>query len=145
MTGFGGQAEELLAEYRRQRARIGEMQRKISEISASVTAPRQEVTVTVGAQGEVRAIEFPTSAYRRMAPAELSEVLMTALTQGREKAQAALGELMAAELPGPGQFATDLIRGKGDLSALLPEDPPMPDMVRDYIEGGYSPSRVTGQ
>jgi len=135
MSIYDRQIEELTAEYHRRRAKAGELRRKISEISACVTAPREVVKVTVGAQGEVRAVEFPTGAYKRMAPAELAGTLMATIGEARDKALAALSDLMTPELP-PGLNLVDLLQGKADLPGALPDEPAIPDAVREYVDHG---------
>jgi DNA-binding protein YbaB len=134
-TPYDEHIEELLQQYRAQRARASELQRELRETTASATAPRQAVKVTVGAQGEVRALEFPTGAYRRMAPTELAEVLMTTIQEAADKAAATAAAVLAPHLP-EGLGAADVLRGRNDLSSLLPEEPPMLDSVRAYVDHG---------
>ncbi|MFE4019623.1 YbaB/EbfC family nucleoid-associated protein [Streptomyces sp. NPDC059101] len=130
--------EELLEEYRRQRQEAGELQQRLREISATGTAPRQTVKVTVGAQGELTGVEFPTGAYRRMAPAELTEAILDAARSARKEALIQAGELMASRLPAEIP-AVEFLQGTADLTALLPEQPSMPEAVRTYVEQGRSP------
>lgn len=92
--------------------------------------------ITVGAQGEVTAIEFPTGAYRRMAPKELADVLLTTLRQARAEALEGVAGVLADRLP-PGVTVPDLLQGRVDPAAVLPEDPAMPDSVRDYVDHGF--------
>ena len=137
---FNEEINQLLAEYRAQLAQAGELQRRIREISGTATAPRQTVKVTVGAQGELTALEFPTGAYKRMAPNELSEAILGAAREAQAKAMESVRGLVAPRLPGGVDFL-DLIKGEADLSAALPADPPLPDAVREYIDGG----RIVGR
>jgi DNA-binding protein YbaB len=134
-TPYDQGIEDLLTLYRQQREEAAETRRKINEVTGTGTAPRQAVKVTVGARGDVTAIEFPTGAYRRMAPKELSDALLTALAQAREKALEQVAELTSLSLP-PGVGLTDLLEGKAEPTALLSEDPTMPDSVRDYLDNG---------
>lgn len=83
---YDQQIEDLLEQYRRQRAEAVETRQRINGTTSTATAPRQAVKITVGAQGEVTAIEFPTGAYRRMAPKELADVLLTTIRQARSEA-----------------------------------------------------------
>jgi DNA-binding protein YbaB len=132
------QVDELIAKYQERRARAAELRSQIAGISATAIAARRVVKVTVGAQGEVRAIEFPTDAYKRLTPAELTEALMTTIEQARQKATAALAELMAPELP-PGLNVLGLLQGKVDYAAAAPENPPIPDAVTEYLSYGRRP------
>ncbi|MGW5651286.1 YbaB/EbfC family nucleoid-associated protein [Streptomyces humi] len=133
---YDQQIEDLLEQYRRQRDEAAETRRRINETTATVTAPRQTVKITVGAQGEVTAIEFPTGAYRRMAPKELADVLLTTLRQARAEALEGVAGVLAEQLP-PGVTVPDLLQGRVDPAAVLPEDPAMPDSVRDYVDHGF--------
>ncbi|MEU3785436.1 YbaB/EbfC family nucleoid-associated protein [Streptomyces sp900129855] len=134
--------EELLGSYRRERSEVGELQRRMREVKASATAPRQALKVTVNSQGEVAEIEFPTGAYKRMAPVELSQMLVTTIQKARTSAMAAVAEVLSGHLPS-GMSAADLLRGKADLGGLLPETPPMAGAVEEYIANGR-PGRGAG-
>jgi DNA-binding protein YbaB len=140
---FDGEIEVLMEEYRKRRARTAELQRQIREISATGTTPRQTIKVKVGAQGDLQGIEFPTDAYKRMAPNELAEAIMSATAEAKVKATAMLRELMQPMLP-PGVDFDDLVQGKADLAKALPSDPAMPDAVRDYIGTGRVPGNSGG-
>jgi DNA-binding protein YbaB len=142
MPFYEQQLEELTEQYRAAVTRANELQGMISEISATATAPREVVKVTVGARGEVRAVEFPTSAYKRMAPAELAATLMSTIDEANEKALAAYSDLMRPELP-KGMDVVGLLKGTADGSALLPEEPAMLDAVREYVAHGRGP-RLNG-
>lgn len=130
------QIEDLLDQYRRQRKEAAATRRRINETTSTVTAPRQTVKITVGAQGEVTAVEFPTGAYRRMAPKELADVLLATLRQARAEALEGVAGVLAEQLP-PGVTVPDLLQGRVDPGAVLPEDPAMPDSVRDYVDHGF--------
>jgi DNA-binding protein YbaB len=114
--------EQLTEEYEKARAHTVELRREISELTASATAPRETVKVTVGAQGDVRSIEFPAGAYKRMAPAELSAAVMATINEAKDKAQQMLSELMAPELPAGVNFL-DVMQGKAELPAMTKFDP----------------------
>jgi DNA-binding protein YbaB len=114
--------EQLTEEYEKARAHTVELRRAISELTASATSPRETVKVTVGAQGDVRSIEFPAGAYRRMAPAELSAAVMATINEAKDKAQRMLSELMAPELPAGVNFL-DVMQGKAELPAMTKFDP----------------------
>ncbi|MCF3961799.1 YbaB/EbfC family nucleoid-associated protein [Streptomyces fuscigenes] len=132
---YDEQIEDLLQQYRAQREEAAETRRRINEISGTATAPRQVVKVTVGAQGEVTALEFPTGAYRRLPPKELADVLMTTIQQARADALTRVGDLMSAQLP-PGVSMDGLLRGEVDATQMLPEAPAMPESVREYVDKG---------
>jgi DNA-binding protein YbaB len=127
--------EELTQEYDKARERTGELRRKVGELTVTVTAPRETVKVTVGAQGDVRAIEFPTGAYKRMAPTELSAALMSALTEAKEKAQVQLGELMAPSMPAGVNFL-GIVSGQAEMPALDSAQAGLPRVVMEYLTDG---------
>ncbi|MBS2533652.1 YbaB/EbfC family nucleoid-associated protein [Catenulispora sp. NF23] len=143
LNAFPEDVDQLLEQYRQRRAEAGQIQRKMREVASSATAPRQVVKVTVGAQGELKALEFPTGAYKRLPPAELAELILTTAQEAQTKAMAAIQELVLPKLPGGLNFA-DLIKGTTDLAQAMPEEPPMPEVVRDYIDGGRSASHMLG-
>ncbi|WP_194915204.1 YbaB/EbfC family nucleoid-associated protein [Catenulispora rubra] len=138
---FDGEVEALMEAYQRRRARTAELQQKIREISATASNPRQTVKVTVGAQGDLVGIEFPTDAYKRMAPKELVEAIMSVAAEAKTQAQSALRELMQPELPAGLDF-DDLVQGKADLSKALSEGSSVPEAVRDYVATGRVPGRM---
>lgn len=135
MTDYAQMLDELTAEYRRQRERSGELHRQLKEITGTASAPRNVVKVSVGAQGEVRDIQFPTGAYKRMAPAELTSALLTTIAEAKEKALVKVRELMEPELPKGSKFL-DIFTGKAEMPDVLPEEPRVPDAVVDYLTHG---------
>ena len=132
---YDQEIEDLLALYRKQRTEAAEARRRINEVTGTATAPRQTVKATVSAQGEVTAIEFPTGAYHRMAPKELSEALLNTIRQARANALEAVAEVSSQGLPA-GVRITDLLEGRVDATDLLTEEPGMPDEVREYLAEG---------
>ncbi|MGW7674608.1 YbaB/EbfC family nucleoid-associated protein [Streptomyces sp. NPDC054775] len=125
--------EEMLADFHKKREQAADLRRQINEAQGTATAPRKVVKVTASARGEVVAIEFPTSAFRRMTPKELAEVLQTTIAEARAEALKAVDELGVTGLPG-GLRHSELLTGKADLSKLVPEEPEGPEAVREYIE-----------
>jgi hypothetical protein len=101
------------------------------------------VKITVNVHGEITAIEFPTGGYKRMTPLELAETITTTVAAAKAKAVDELKELMLPKLPGGVDFA-DIIQGKADLMAALPEEPRMPDDVNGFLQGGLTAPRLHG-
>jgi hypothetical protein len=81
--------------------------------------------------------EFPTGAYRRMAPKELADLLITTIQEARAKALEQVGEVVSTELP-EGVTMSDLLQGRVQPAAVLTEEPAMPASVREYIDHGHS-------
>jgi hypothetical protein len=135
MNIYEQQAEELAAAYQAQRARTTELRRKISGITGTATAPRRSIKATVSARGDVSAIEFPTEAYKRMPPKELSEVLLATINEARGKALQSLQDTMAAELP-KGLDFIEMLKGTAGIAVAAPTEEDIPDFVRQYLSGG---------
>jgi DNA-binding protein YbaB len=134
-TPYDQQIEDLLSEYREAREKAADTRLRINQIEATVTAPRRAVKVTVGAQGQVTAVDFPTNAYRTMAPKELSKLIVTTLEKARAQALDKVMETALGPMPG-GLSPAALVTGDFDPRALLPEEIQLPDAVRAYIEQG---------
>ncbi|MGW4826378.1 YbaB/EbfC family nucleoid-associated protein [Amycolatopsis japonica] len=127
--------QELLQEYQRQRESISEFQRELQEIKATAVAPRQVVKVTVGAQGELVEISFPTGAYKNLPPKEFAEILVTTVDEARQKVLASVVEIMTPRLP-DGADATAWLRGDPGSLEGLPDEPVIPEEVQSYLDHG---------
>jgi DNA-binding protein YbaB len=138
LSGYADRVAELMVRYREQRAEAGELRRRLTEVTGTAASPRQSVRVTVNFRGEVLSLEFPTSAYKSMPPAELADTITTTIREAKEKALEAIREL---PLPSSalGLDIAGMMEGKTDIAGL-PEDIPMPDIVRDYLATGRIPS-----
>ncbi|WP_127500457.1 YbaB/EbfC family nucleoid-associated protein [Actinoplanes solisilvae] len=132
---FGERIERLFADYQRQREGLAEMQRRMSEISASATSPRREITVTVGQNGVLKSIDFSNGAYRRMTPADLSAVVMATFAEAKEAAFDQAAKILAPMLP-DGVDAAAMVRGQGGVDAFMPPEPRMATSVREMLMGG---------
>jgi DNA-binding protein YbaB len=135
MNVYEQQAEELAAAYEAQRAKTTELRRKITEITGTATAPRKSIKATVGARGDVTAIEFPTEAYKRMPPKELSDVLLATISEARSKALQSVQDTMSAELP-KGLNFIEMLKGTADIAVAAPTEEDIPDFVRQRLSGG---------
>lgn len=121
-TNHDEEMEQLLAAYREQAAGLADTQARLAGISCSATAPRQTVTATVGGQGEVLDLKFPSDAYKRMAPRELSAAILATIREAREKSLDEAAAILAPMLP-DGLDARQIVAGKADLTAMMPEEP----------------------
>lgn len=133
---YDAQMESLLADYRTALAEAGEVHRRITEIVGAACSPRQTVRVTVTAQGELLSVEFPTDAYKRMPPAELSEAIAAAVRAAKEDAFEQLAAVVPEHSPG-GLPLMDLIRGRVKPADLFGAQPAVPDAVREYLGGSH--------
>jgi DNA-binding protein YbaB len=136
---FNQRIEELFEQYQRQREGFRELHRRMHAISVTATSPRREVAVSVGHGGTVTDIRFPTSAYRRLAPAELTGVIMQTLAEAKNQAQDEAAAIIAPLLP-QGMQAKDLLSGRVSAEALMPAQPRLPNSVLEQLGMREAPS-----
>ena len=129
--------EQLFEDYQRQRDSLAQTQRRMSEISASASSPRREVTVTVGQNGVMTDIQFAGSGYRRMAPADLTAAILATYADAKEEALRQAADILAPLLP-PGLDASALVRGQAGPDAFLPAEPRIATSVRELLTKGPS-------
>ncbi|XVV16083.1 YbaB/EbfC family nucleoid-associated protein [Actinoplanes sp. CA-131856] len=129
---LGHHFEDFFEEYKRQRERLGEMQRKMSEISATASSPRREVTITVGQNGVLTDIQFANGAYRRMTPADLTAAILSTYAEAKEAVNEKAADLLAPTLPA-GLDAKALVRGEAGVDAFLPAEPRVATSVREIL------------
>lgn len=115
------QFKEAVDNYGEVRANIEEFRSRSAEVSVTVIAPRRVVSVTVGQQGRITDLSFPTSAYKRMAPADLANAVMESVREAQEKAEGEVTELLSPLLP-EGVSASAVVDGTIDVSTFLPPD-----------------------
>ncbi|MFH9089743.1 YbaB/EbfC family nucleoid-associated protein [Streptomyces sp. NPDC017673] len=137
MSGYEQEIEQLLADYRKEREEAEENRRRINAVTGTATSRRREVKVTVSARGEVAEIDFPTGAFRRMTPKELGELIRTTISEARAQALKQVDELPMGQLLF-GLKPSELLTGDVDMDAILPNDPHTSDLVRDYLEHGFT-------
>jgi len=126
--------ETMFAEYQQQRSRMTELHRQMRDLSATAVSPRNEVSVTVSQVEGVIDIKFSGGAHRRLAPQELSELVMTTLNEAKEKVRDQAAEVIAPVLP-DGMNARDLVAGRLGAEELLPADGPrLPTVVREHLD-----------
>lgn len=137
MSGYEQEIEQLLADYRKEREEADENRRRINAVTGTATSRRREVKVTVSARGEVTEVDFPTSAFRRMTPKELGELILTTIAEARAQALEQVDQLPFAK----GLFGlkpSEMLTGDLDMDSLLPNDPHTSELVRDYLEHGFT-------
>lgn len=109
---------QALDGFNRKQAEFVSQQQKMNALSASATSPRQVVAVTVGARGELTDLKFPTSAYKRLPPAELASVILKTADEARSQLMKQSAELLAPTLPS-GLSAEELVSGTVSLESIL--------------------------
>ncbi|TDD42213.1 YbaB/EbfC family nucleoid-associated protein [Saccharopolyspora elongata] len=101
-----------------QQAKLAEFQHKLAETTTRVESPDRVVAIVLDGQAELREIKFLNTDYRTMAPAELGEVLLRTIQQGRAKAAEKVQELLPAEAFGDVDLH-GLACGEADLGEML--------------------------
>jgi DNA-binding protein YbaB len=132
---FNERIEGLFEEYQRQRNSLTELQEKMRALTATATSPRREVSITVGQNGVMTDIRFPTGAHKRLAPADLTELIMTTYTEAKENVMQQAAATLAPMLP-DGMDAQALVRGTAGTDAYLPKEPRMATSVREMLNLG---------
>ncbi|GAA2564460.1 hypothetical protein GCM10010435_41050 [Winogradskya consettensis] len=133
-TGQDRLLENLFEEYQQQRSKLTDLHRQMREISATAVSPRHEVSVTASHTEGVTDIRFTGSGYRRLAPQELSDLVMATVREARDKARDEAATVIAPVLP-EGMNARDLVSGRIGADQLMPADGPrLPTVVREHLE-----------
>ncbi|MFD9895282.1 YbaB/EbfC family nucleoid-associated protein [Amycolatopsis sp. NPDC059027] len=122
--------EMLKQEYERQMERIVQMKERVAEISGTAVSPRGELQVTVGRAGEVTKVDFLSSSYRRMTKNELSDLVLRTVNDARDKASDRAAELIQPLMPA-GTDVKAMMTGKVDISAVIPDDTRLPEVLRE--------------
>ncbi|MFI6763369.1 YbaB/EbfC family nucleoid-associated protein [Micromonospora sp. NPDC050417] len=112
--------EQAFTEFEEQKVALSDFERKLAESSKTVTAKNRAVSVTVDGQGDLMELKFPTNAYRTMAPAELSSLLVETIREAREQARASTTEMLETYLPG-GMASFDMLNNPIDFEEILGE------------------------
>lgn len=120
---FDDHVARLFTEYERQRTSVGDLQSRMRDLSASATSARREVTITVGQNGVLTDIQFPTGAYKRLASAELRSVILRTFTEAKESVLEKAAEVLAPMLP-EGMDAHQMVRGEAGVDTFFPPEGP---------------------
>lgn len=123
--------EDIMREHREQLAQAAQLQRAVAGVTATAADLRRAVRVTVGARGELTALEFPTGAYRRMAPQELAALIVATATAAAERAAARVAGLAAPTLPS-GLDVGRLLSGSAGVGEIFGERRPVPGEHADH-------------
>lgn len=129
---FSDRIESLFEEYQRQRNQLTELQQTMRGLSATATSPRREVTVTVGQNGVLTDIQFPTGAYRRLAPSDLTRILLGTYIEAKDDVLNQAASVLQPMLP-DGVDAQALVRGTAGTDAYLPAEPRMTAGVSELL------------
>ncbi|MCW2541933.1 MAG: hypothetical protein JWN95_3658 [Frankiales bacterium] len=115
------QLNQITNEYDGIRQRAIERNETLAALSETFTDGKGTVSVTVGVAGNISELKFMSQRYREMAPAELADLIMTAISSAQERARKQLTDQLPTTMLG-GINTADLLSGKADFSALLSSD-----------------------
>ena len=108
--------DELLADHRRSRDQLAEVQRALGAVAGTAASPCGTVTATVSAHGALLALDIRDDAYRTHPPGALAQVVVSAVAEASARAGRAADEVMAPVLPA-GTDPAALRSGLADLTA----------------------------
>lgn len=121
MTSSRDELEKLIADFASQREQLIEAQEEVRRATATVTSPRNVLTVTVGPGGEIEELVFNNRDYRRMGPEDLAALVRTTIADARSRVTARVTAAMGP-LAGGDAALTDMMSGSFDWSTILPAD-----------------------
>lgn len=109
---------DAVAELRRQQERLQSVSAKLRETKTTFRSKDGAITVTLDGSGEISAIAFNTTKFRRMAPAELGAALVEAIRQGRAQSREQMLSAYSSFIPA-GSGLDDLFAGKRDFNRVF--------------------------
>jgi hypothetical protein len=112
---------ELVADAERRMAVVADAQQRMAEVAVSTRSRDRSLSVALGAGGVLTELTFHTGAYREMAPAELSKLLLDTITAARAEYAERINELMAPVREGAALPFEEIMAGKFDIAAFLRE------------------------
>ncbi|MEU4232689.1 YbaB/EbfC family nucleoid-associated protein [Nonomuraea sp. NPDC026600] len=94
---------QLVQEVDQQTEQVKEMHRKVRDLTGSAQSDDGMVTVTVGPQGELRAVDFDPRVYRELTPTELAVCVVEQAAIATQRVSAELrtlaGPMVAEDVP----------------------------------------------
>ncbi|MEV0144730.1 MULTISPECIES: YbaB/EbfC family nucleoid-associated protein [unclassified Nonomuraea] len=94
---------QLVQDVDRQTEQVKDMHHKVRDLTGSAQSEDGMVTVTVGPQGELRAVEFDPRVYRELTPTELAacvvEQAAVAARKVADELRTLAGPLIAEDVP----------------------------------------------
>jgi DNA-binding protein YbaB len=131
-SGFDAMINSMLAELDKQREEMTRLQAAIASVTATATAPKRQVSVTVDARGEVTELKFLNQSYRSMSPAELAAVIVATIRDAQQQVRAALAEQTGGIGPA-GATPADLADGTADWHTAFGEIFSMPESLVEAL------------
>jgi DNA-binding protein YbaB len=113
------QLEELSDNYQEKLGEIRRLQQRAGQVTATARSRNGQVSVEVGAQGQLIAVSLDPGVYDRLSPQRLAAAIVELAKTATADAAAQVREIMAPVLP-PGGLPAD-----GDFTKLMPRAPSM--------------------
>ncbi|HXS65086.1 MAG TPA: YbaB/EbfC family nucleoid-associated protein [Streptosporangiaceae bacterium] len=127
-----GRIEQLLGDYDRVKANVGQMQRRLAEAEGHAETGDGSVKVTVGPRGELRELRLDPRAYRRFSPSELATEIIELTGQAAREVQKQVGEAMSPFLP-EGVSVEQLTSGEVDPARWRPPSGSIKDLLETWL------------
>jgi DNA-binding protein YbaB len=125
----GASQREVVADYRKRLEELQQLQRDVREVTATARTRNGDVSLEVGAQGELRDIKFNPQALKRMSAQQLAHTILSLAGEATKDASSQAKEMTAALLPDG--LAARLRDGEEDLTAFFPDAPRIPDFGQE--------------
>lgn len=109
--------EEVFGQYRQLRSGLDELQTRLAQLRVTERSDDGQITVVVGARGDVVSVDVAPSVFRDRDAKALSRNITATVHRATAAATAATQELVAAYLPA-GSGSLEFLR-TGDFGALL--------------------------
>ncbi|TDD06978.1 YbaB/EbfC family DNA-binding protein [Nonomuraea deserti] len=117
---FRATIDELAMEYNRRAQQVHDLHRELNELRCTSKSRDGMVGVTLGARGQVYAIELNPRVHRTLSATELAAAIMEQIAQATAQATARAEELIRPLLPD--DLPNEEIFGPGmTLDSLLPQ------------------------
>jgi DNA-binding protein YbaB len=114
-----GQLEALAENYQGKLAEIRRLQQRAGQVTATARSRNGQISVEVGAQGQLIAVSLDPGVYDRLSPQRLAAAIVELARSAAADAAEQVRKIMAPVLP-PGGLPKD-----GDFTKLMPQAPSM--------------------
>lgn len=126
MSDYQDQVDALVADYRRSREQLAEVQRELGAIRESAASVDRAVIATVGPHGNLIDLTFADDAFQRHSPAALAKQVVRATAEAAEQAARRAQQTLAPVLPADTDPAA-VLAGRADLTEAEVAPPPEPE------------------
>ncbi|MDT5024550.1 MAG: hypothetical protein QOE61_976 [Micromonosporaceae bacterium] len=113
--------DELLQQYRQVRDNLGQMQREMTELTATAESPGGAVRATVDYRGNLTKLEINPRAHRSLDSATLADQIVETTKKAAQQVQERVREVVSPNVPDVAGLSG--IGGDFDFTKLFPEDP----------------------